>query len=374
MTSQRPILIMAGGTGGHVYPALAVADDLRQRGWPVIWLGTRQGIESRLVPPTGIPMEWLPVAGLRGKRLLQRVAGIPRLLMSLVQAARVMARCRPAVVLGMGGFVTGPGGLMARLFGVPLCIHEQNSVAGLTNRLLGRIANQVLEAFPGSFPANSRASKKAVLTGNPVRIDISEIAAPAERLSGRSGALRLLVVGGSLGAQQLNQTVPQALAKLAGAIEVRHQTGPDKLEQTRALYEQAGVEGDVRAYLDDMCEAYNWADLVLCRAGAITVAELANAGLASILVPYPYAVDDHQTGNAAWLCDNGAAEMISDASLNADWLAGRLQAYQDDRQQLLQMAENARALARPDAARQVADICLHSIGTHVAGSESDHDG
>jgi len=373
MTRQRPILIMAGGTGGHVYPALAVADDLRERGWPVIWLGTRQGIESRLVPSTGIPMEWLPVAGLRGKRMLQRLAGIPRLFMSLVQAARVMARCRPAVVLGMGGFVTGPGGLMARLFGVPLCIHEQNSVAGLTNRLLGRIANHVLEAFPDSFPANSRARKKAVLTGNPVRTDISEIAAPAERMEGRSGVLRLLVVGGSLGAQQLNQTVPLALAKLDGAIEVRHQTGPNKLEQTLEMYRQAGVSGDVRAYLDDMCESYSWADLVLCRAGAITIAELANAGLASILVPYPHAVDDHQTGNAAWLCNNGAAEMISDSALNADWLAERIQAYKNDRTQLLQMAENARALARPDAARQVADICLQNIAMHESGSESEHD-
>jgi len=373
MSHQRPILIMAGGTGGHVYPALAVANDLRERGWPVIWLGTRQGIESRLVPPTGIPIEWLPVAGLRGKRLLQRLAGIPRLFMSLVQAARVMARCKPIVVLGMGGFVTGPGGLMARLFGVPLCIHEQNSVAGLTNRLLGRVANQVLEAFPGSFPANSHARKKAVLTGNPVRTDISELVAPAERLANRSGALRLLVVGGSLGAQQLNQVVPQALEKLTDAVDVRHQTGPDKLEQTQALYKQAGVKGDVRAYLDDMCEAYNWADLVLCRAGAITVAELANAGLASILVPYPHAVDDHQTGNAAWLCDNGAAEMIADTSLNADWLAGRLQAYKDDRKQLLQMADNARALARPDAARRVADICLYISGADMAESEPGHD-
>ncbi|HED17503.1 MAG TPA: undecaprenyldiphospho-muramoylpentapeptide beta-N-acetylglucosaminyltransferase [Gammaproteobacteria bacterium] len=373
MSNQRPILIIAGGTGGHVYPALAVADDLRQRGWPVIWLGTRQGIESRLVPPTGIPIEWLPVAGLRGKRLLQRLAGIPRLFMSLIQAARVMARCRPVAVLGMGGFVTGPGGLMARLFGVPLCIHEQNSVAGLTNRLLGRIANQVLEAFPDSFPDNSRARKKAVLTGNPVRTDISEIEAPAERLAARCDVLRLLVVGGSLGAQQLNQTVPQALAQLAIRIEVRHQTGPDKLEQTQAMYKQAGVKGDVRAYLDDMCEAYSWADIVLCRAGAITVAELANAGLASILVPYPHAVDDHQTGNAAWLCNNGAAEMIADSSLNADWLAGRLQLYADDRKKILQMAVNARVLARPDAARRVADICLHSFGAEGAGPEAGHD-
>ncbi len=368
MTGQRPILIMAGGTGGHVYPALAVADDLRQRGWPVIWLGTRQGIEARLVPPTGITIEWLPVAGLRGKRLLQRLAGIPRLLFSLLQAARVMLRRRPMVVLGMGGFATGPGGLMARLFGVPLCIHEQNSVAGLTNRLLGRIANRVLEAFPHSFPAGSRAANKAIHTGNPVRTDINLIEQPAERMANRSGALRLLVVGGSLGAQQLNRVVPQALANLDITIEVRHQTGPDKLDQTLELYRQAGVEADVLAYLDDMCDAYNWADLVLCRAGAITVAELANAGLASILVPYPYAVDDHQTGNAAWLCDNDAAEMIRDAELNADWLSGRLQVYHNHRGRLLQMAENARALSRPDAARAVADICLDCAGVQATAS------
>ncbi|MDQ2695681.1 MAG: undecaprenyldiphospho-muramoylpentapeptide beta-N-acetylglucosaminyltransferase, partial [Pseudomonadota bacterium] len=291
MTDEAPVMIMAGGTGGHVFPALAVAEWLRRRDVPVVWMGTRRGLEATLVPKAGIPVEWIGVAGLRSSGWRRGLMAPVMLAQALGQAAVALGRCRPRVVLGMGGFVSGPGGLMAWLRRIPLVIHEQNAVAGLTNRWLARFADQVLEAFPDSFPA----ARHARCTGNPVRQAIADLLPPAARFAGRRGPARLLVVGGSQGALALNQLVPQALARLPERPEVWHQAGGRLLEAARTAYAQAGVSARLEPFIDDMAGAYGWADLVLCRAGALTVAELAAAGVGAVLVPFPYAVDDHQT-------------------------------------------------------------------------------
>lgn len=348
-----PVLIMAGGTGGHVYPGLAVARELLEHGVEVVWMGTRAGIEARVVPAAGIPVEWVPVAGVRGKGWRRRLAAPFMVARAVWHALGVMRRLRPRAVLGMGGFVAGPGGVAAWLARRPLCIHEQNAVAGLTNRLLARIARRVACAFPAAFPG-----RRVVVTGNPVREEIAALPAPAERWAGRRGPLRLLVLGGSLGAQALNLTVPAALGRLpaGGRPLVRHQTGRGKLEETRAAYAEAGVEGELEEFLEEMAEAYGWADLVVCRAGALTISELAAAGVGALLVPYPHAVDDHQTRNGAWLVEAGAARMIDQRELDAERLAAELAAL--DRPALLAMAEAARAVARPNAAAELAEICL----------------
>lgn len=351
------IVIMAGGTGGHVFPALAVAQELQRRGAEVSWLGTRHGIEAELVPQAGIAIDYITIAGLRGKGALGWLLAPLRLLRALWQALLVLRRRAPAAVLGLGGFASGPGGVAAWLQRRPLLIHEQNAVPGLTNRLLARIAYRVLEGFPGTFAG-------ALATGNPVRAAIVGAAAPAERFAGRSGALRLLVVGGSLGAMALNETVPAALALLPAGQrpQVRHQSGKRHLAALQEFYRNAGVEAELLPFIDDMAAAYAWADLVVCRSGALTVGELAAVGVASILVPFPHAVDDHQTRNAAYLVDAGAAELVGQEQLNAQRLAAQLQVYVDDaaagRKRLLAMAEAARALARPDATALVAEQCL----------------
>ena len=355
--TTRPILIMAGGTGGHVFPALAVARELRAQGAEVVWLGTRLGLEARVVPEAGFPVAWIRVSGLRGKALGQRLLAPFMLALALLQSLWVMVKLRPAAVLGMGGFVTGPGGLMAWLLRRPLVIHEQNSVAGLTNRWLAPLARQVLVGFPGALPG-------ALHTGNPVRTDIADLPVPEERLERHVGAPRLLVLGGSLGAQALNETLPQAIARLPGSLrpEVWHQTGVRHLDAGRAAYAAAGVPARVEAFVDDMAAAYGWADLVVCRAGALTVAELAAAGIGAILVPYPHAVDDHQTGNARYLADQGAALLLPQPALDAARLAELLQSLFGDRQRLRAMAQQARALAQPAAAQQVAQACLAAAG------------
>ncbi len=355
------IAVMAGGTGGHVFPALAVAERLREQGARVFWIGTRRGMESRLVPEHGFDMEWIRIEGLRGK-------GVARLLMApwmigaaIWQAARILLRRRPAVVLGMGGFAAGPGGLAARLLGVPLVIHEQNFVPGLTNQWLARIATGVFEAFPGSFPK----ARAAHACGNPVRQGIIDLPAPCERLARRyaepdAATPRLLILGGSLGAQVLNETVPQALAALPDAIrpKVRHQAGERTLDMAREAYRTAGVEARIAPFIQDMADAYGWADLVVCRAGALTVSELAAAGVASVLVPYPHAVDDHQVGNARYLADVGAARLVIQRDLTASALKAMLEELLGDRERLLAMAEAARACALPDATTRIADACL----------------
>jgi UDP-N-acetylglucosamine--N-acetylmuramyl-(pentapeptide) pyrophosphoryl-undecaprenol N-acetylglucosamine transferase len=347
---------MAGGTGGHVFPALALAQMLREKAIDVVWLGTQRGLEARVVPAAGIPIEWLSVGGLRGKGFLTLLAAPFRLAMALTQALRVMWRHRPIVVVGLGGFVTGPGGVAAWLTGRPLVIHEQNAIAGFTNRCLSHIAREVLEAFPNSFGRDVKA--RAI--GNPVRGDISAVPPPAERFAARSGVIRILVIGGSQGAARLNAVVPFALARLAGSMsfDVRHQAGERWIEAGRQSYASAGVRADVRPFIEDMAEAYGWADLVICRSGALTVSELAAVGVGAILVPFPAAVDDHQTYNAQYLVHEGAALLIADRALTPERLAGELQQLCAGRGKLLAMAERARLLAKPHATDELAASCL----------------
>ncbi len=354
----QPVMIMAGGTGGHVFPALAVAGLLRERR-EVVWLGTARGIEARLVPAAGYAVEWIEVEGLRGKGLARWFAAPVSLLRALRQARGALRRRRPGVVLGCGGFASGPGGLAAWLAGTPLVIHEQNAVAGLTNRWLARFAARIAEGFPGSFPAR----RHAVYVGNPVRPEIAALPPPRERFAGREGPLRLFVFGGSQGAAALNRLVPEAIRLLPAARRpiVLHQTGSRDCEATAAAYRAAGIEAQVRAFIDDMAAAYASADLVVSRAGALTVAELAAAGCAAILVPFPAAVDDHQTKNAAWLGRAGAAQVVSEIGLTAAELANRLATlWSGGRTQLLAMADAARALAVTDAAERVAALCLEA--------------
>lgn len=359
--SGAPVLIMAGGTGGHVFPALAVARALRLRNEEVIWLGTERGLEARVVPAEGIPVEWIRVQGLRGKGLLSWLLAPLRLLVAVADACRVVRRCRPKVVLGMGGYTAGPGGLAAWLLRRPLVIHEQNAVAGLTNRLLAGFAREVLQAFPGAFSA----SVKTRVTGNPVRADIASLPPPAQRFAGRSGPLRLLVLGGSQGARALNETVAGAVALLPPGQrpEIRHQAGEATRPVAEAAYRAAGVEACVHPFISDMAEAYGWADLVLARSGALTVAELAAAGVGALLVPFPAAVDDHQTRNAAFLVDAGAATLLPQAELTSERLAAELRAYLDRPELRLDRAERARALAMPQATDTIVGICLAAAGS-----------
>lgn len=350
MSAAKRVLIMAGGTGGHVFPALAIAEVLRAEGVQVDWLGTQQGIEARLVPAAGFPLHAVSVSGLRGKGRAALLKAPFQLLRALWESLRLLQRLRPDAVLGMGGFTAGPGGLAAFLLRKPLIIHEQNAIAGTTNRLLSRLATRVLTAFPDALP-------KATQLGNPVRDSIAALPVPAERGVGQRQPLRLLVLGGSLGAQALNQALPAAVAMTQLALDVRHQTGSRDADAVRAAYAEAGVAAEVAPFIDDMAEVYAWADLAVCRAGALTMAELAAAGLAAVLVPYPHAIDDHQTHNAAWLVQAGAAELLPQSTLTADSLAAVLKRLLADPALLRQRAERARALARPEAARAVAAVC-----------------
>ena len=357
MSVKRPIMVMAGGTGGHVFPALAVADFLRQQGESIVWMGTRNGIESRLVPEAGIPIEWLEVQGLRGKGVLALALAPFKLIQACWQAMSILRRNRPRAVLGMGGFAAGPGGLMAWVLRIPLIIHEQNAVIGLTNKLLKGLAR--ISFF--AFPQPAKGISNAVVVGNPVRADILAIADPQTRLLGREQKkLRLLVVGGSLGARTLNEVVPAAIAQLAveQRPEIRHQCGERHLQSCQALYQQHQVTAEVTAFVKDMKQAYEWADLVICRAGALTVSELAAAGMASILVPYPYAVDDHQYLNATYLQQAGAAELLRDHELNAEHLQVLIARFSTNRDQILQMSTRARSMAFTDATEQVAQGIL----------------
>lgn len=356
--SARPIMIMAGGTGGHVFPGLAVAESLRADQRDVIWLGTRRGLEARLVPQHGIDIEWVSIAGIRRRGLLAWLLAPFRVGLAVLQVLGALRRCRPGAVLGMGGFVSGPGGIAAWLTRRPLLIHEQNAIAGTTNRILARFANQVFEAFPGSFPASIQAE----CVGNPVRSDIAELPSPAERMNQASQRrARLLVLGGSQGAQTLNRILPVAVAKLVEQPEIVHQTGKG-IEEARALYAELGVAADLRAFIDDMAEAYAWADLVVARAGALTIAELTAAGVGAILVPYPYAVDDHQTKNAAHFVAAGAGLLLAEHELDAQRLGERLAGLLADRAALLRMAERAREQARPYAASRLAQACCRWAG------------
>lgn len=345
------LLVMAGGTGGHIYPGIAVAETLRERGWHIAWMGNAEGMEGRLIPPRGYDCAWIQFGALRGKGLLRRVLLPFNLARGVWQAWRALRRVRPDVVLGMGGYISFPGGVMARLMGIPLILHEQNSVAGLANKVLAVIASRVLCGFP-------QVLRGSVWTGNPVRRDIAALAEPAQRYAARGDKpLRVLVVGGSLGAQALNSVVPQALALLPALRRpsVVHQAGGKQLESLQRAYREAGVTGDLLDFIENMADHYAEADLVICRAGALTIAELAAVGVASVLVPFPHAVDDHQTANAQFLVKAGAAQIVPQSALTPERLAACL--AQMDRAGLLAQATEARKLARPDAAAEVAGVC-----------------
>lgn len=354
------VLIMAGGTGGHVFPALAVADTLQARGVEVVWMGTRHGLEAELVPRAGYPMEWISIAGFRGKGLGNWLKAPFKLGVALLQALSILRRQQPAAVLGLGGFVSAPGGLGAWLLRRPLLIHEQNAIAGTANRLLAHLACRVMEAFPGAFPA----AMTAECTGNPVREAIERLPEPHARLQGRRGSLRLLVLGGSQGARVFNELLPRALTLLAPEArpQIWHQCGPRQWEGAVAAYRAAGVEVRLVPFIEDMAEAYAWADLVLCRAGALTVTELMAAGIGSLLVPFPFAIDDHQRANARYLVEAGAAFLLPEKTLTAQQLAAEIARLGADRSALMSMAEAARQLHRGGAARRVAERCLEVAG------------
>jgi UDP-N-acetylglucosamine--N-acetylmuramyl-(pentapeptide) pyrophosphoryl-undecaprenol N-acetylglucosamine transferase len=357
---SAPVIIMAGGTGGHVFPALAVAKVLRERGIPVVWLGVPDSMEARLVPANGFPIEWVRVRGIRGKGLKALALAPLRIASAVIAAARVMRRVKPRAVLGAGGYVSGPGGIAAWLLRIPLLIHEQNAIAGLTNRWLARFATRVLEAFPGSFGPGV----PALNVGNPVRADIASLAEPKLRFADRGPRARLLVFGGSQGAQRLNAMVPEALSRLdpARRPEVRHQAGERGLEAARAAYLRCRVEAEVSAFIDDMAAAYAWADLALCRAGAMTVAELQAAGLGALLVPFAAATDDHQTKNAEAMVRIGAGRILAERDLTPDSLSERIAELTASRPRLLEMAGAARAARNVDAAARLADLCLAAGG------------
>jgi UDP-N-acetylglucosamine--N-acetylmuramyl-(pentapeptide) pyrophosphoryl-undecaprenol N-acetylglucosamine transferase len=357
MSRPYTLMVMAGGTGGHVYPAIAVADALHAQGWQIVWLATEGGMENRLIADKPYEKAMMTMQGVRGKGVMGWLTLPVKLARAFSQARAAIKQYQPHVVLGMGGFAAFPGGVMAKLAGVPLVIHEQNSVAGLTNKVLAKIAHRVLTGFPNALGA------KGEMVGNPVREGISGLPTPEQRFAEHHGVLRVLVVGGSLGAVALNTLLPKAFAQLPlnARPQIIHQSGEKQIEALKKAYADAGVAADCRAFIHDMAEVYAWADLVICRAGALTVAELANVGAASILVPFPFAVDDHQTTNAAYLAQAGAAQLIQQRDLNIAQLAALLQTL--DRATCLQMAQKARALARPQATRQVAAVCQQLAGT-----------
>jgi UDP-N-acetylglucosamine--N-acetylmuramyl-(pentapeptide) pyrophosphoryl-undecaprenol N-acetylglucosamine transferase len=353
MSAQSPVLIMAGGTGGHIFPGLAVAETLRAQGVPVVWLGAAGGMETKVVPAHGIELHTVAVGGLRGKGMKTRLTAPFMLARALLSSLSVLRRLKPRSVLSMGGYVAGPGGIAARLLHRPLLVHEQNRVAGFTNRKLAAHAQRVMAGFADVLP-------NAEWVGNPVRGAISSLPLPAQRLAGHTGKPRLLVLGGSLGARALNLSVPQALASMPAEQrpEVLHQCGNRGIDEARKTYADAGVDAQIVPFMEDMAGTYAWADLAVCRAGALTLAELTACGLGAVLVPFPHAVDDHQTRNAEALVAAGAAELIQERDLNTQDLAQRLSALLNDRTKLLAMAEAARTLAKPNAAADIARACV----------------
>ena len=344
----KRIVIMAGGTGGHIFPALAVAQFLQNQGWQVSWLGTKAGLESRVIPENGIEIDWLSVSGLRGKGLLSKFTAIFKLAKSCIEAAKILKQRKPNIVLGMGGFVAAPGGLMAKMLGIPLIIHEQNRVVGTTNRLLAKIATKVLQGFPNSFAPKF----KAICTGNPLREMLKQI--PPSPLQ-KGGLLNILVVGGSQGAKALNETVPNAISLLKNSVQVRHQTGAAMQNEVAEKYKTLNLNAEASAFIEDMAAAYSWADLIICRAGAMTISEVAAMGIPAIFIPLPNAIDDHQTANAKYLSESGAAILLKQSDLTAENLA----------QQIEKLCENlperraiSQTLAYLNATETVAQICI----------------
>ena len=357
MSARQPmVVVMAGGTGGHIFPGLAVAQALSARGVRVGWLGADGGMETRLVPQHGVAIDTIAVKGVRGKGIATLLSAPLRILRAVRDAARVLRTRQPDAVVSFGGYAAGPGGIAARIAGIPLLVHEQNRAAGMTNKALAKVAKQVLVGFPQTFA-------KETLVGNPVRAQIASIAPPAARDFGHAGPLRLLVLGGSQGARALNNAVPKAVAALGLPVEILHQAGEKMLDDARKAYADAGVAADVQPFIADMAAAYAHADLVVCRAGALTLAELCAVGVGSVLVPFPQAVDDHQTRNAEYLVERGAAVLLPQGEDLAARLQPVLAALIADPGKRLAMAEAARSLAMPDAADRVADAVLATI-TH----------
>lgn len=355
MMTSPTILIMAGGTGGHIMPGLAVADVLRDRGWTVRWLGHPEKMEGQIVPARGYELAPLRFAGLRGRGLRAKAVAPFLLMRALWQAWGHFSKIRPNVVLGMGGYVSFPGGVVSALRARPLVLHEQNAIAGMANKVLARISKRVLAGFPGALVG-------AEVVGNPVRHEVVALEDPLQRYSQRTGALRLLVVGGSLGATALNNMLPEAIARLPESRrpEILHQSGAQHLDALKLAYQQAVVRAECVAFIDNMADALGQADILICRAGAMTVAEVAAAGVAALFVPYPHAVDDHQTANARFLSDDGSAWLMQQESMTAaglsEWLGLR------NRQELAAVAQRARVHARPLAAQRIANICEELVG------------
>jgi UDP-N-acetylglucosamine--N-acetylmuramyl-(pentapeptide) pyrophosphoryl-undecaprenol N-acetylglucosamine transferase len=363
------ILIMAGGTGGHVFPALACARELMARGLRVEWLGSVRGIENELIPQAGIQLHRIPVAGLRGKNLLTLLLAPWHLVKALFAAYKVIDQIKPVCLLGMGGFAAGPGGLVAWLMRRPLIIHEQNAVAGTTNRLLARLSERVLSAYSNVLP-------HAEVVGNPVRKDISQLSKPAQRFASRTDALRILILGGSLGAAAINAVLPKTVALLSNKLlsknlrlEIRHQAGRQHAETVQQAYRAENIVADVQPFISDMAEAYGWADVVICRAGALTMAELSAAGVGAICIPYPHAIDDHQTENARCFTEKGAGVLLPQTELSVDRLVALLETN-SSRETLLAWAEAARSLAKIDATDRVASICMEAAFLYQAKQES----
>jgi UDP-N-acetylglucosamine--N-acetylmuramyl-(pentapeptide) pyrophosphoryl-undecaprenol N-acetylglucosamine transferase len=345
------LMVMAGGTGGHVYPAMAVADYMKEHGWNIVWLCTEGGMENKLIEGKDYKKAMMTMRGVRGKGLMGWLLLPVKLATAFKQSAGAIRQHQPNVVLGMGGFAAFPGGLMAKLLGKPLVIHEQNSIAGLTNKTLSLFANQVLAAFPSAF------GERAQLVGNPVRYEITQLVSPQQRYNARTGKLKLLVVGGSLGAQALNEVLPKALAALPeNTFEIVHQAGEKHIAALQANYQTASVAAETKAFIHNMADMYAWADVVICRAGALTVAELACVGVASVLVPFPHAVDDHQTYNAKYLSDAGAAKLIQQSEFSVAKATEILRGL--TREICLGMAIKAKQLAKPEATATVAKICM----------------
>ena len=350
--SQKRFLIMAGGTGGHVYPALSVANELRSRGHDVSWIGTDRGIESRLVPEADIQLHKVSVAGIRGKGLMSKLKGILGLFRAIAQSKVIVKKVSPNAMIGFGGFVAGPGGVAAKLSRVPLAIHEQNARAGSTNKILARFANTVLTAFPNAL-------QNAEVVGNPVRPELVGITPPVERAKSKQGSLRLLILGGSLGATYLNDTVARALAMIPSENRplVRHQCGNKWLDECNKAYREAQVDAEVMPYIEDMAEAYSWADFLICRSGAMTVSEVAVAGVPALFVPFPYAIDDHQTANANWLVDQDSAECIQQSELTPELMKVAIERFMRSRASLVEMGERSHRVAITNAASRIADCC-----------------
>lgn len=355
------VLIMAGGTGGHIFPGLAVAEVLRKRNVPVRWLGAEGGMETRTVPAAGIDLDVVAITGLRGKGLMRWVKMPFMLLRAVWHARRLLEANRPSCAVSFGGYAAAPGGIAAWTKGIPVLVHEQNRIPGMTNRLLTRFARKILQGFPGTFPQDT----SAIDSGNPVRHEVAAIADPQTRLAGRSGPVRVLITGGSQGAQVLNTVVPGALKLLSPtvSIEIRHQAGAKRVNEALEAYKEADINADIQPFISNMAEAYTWADLVICRSGALTVAEIAAAGVASVLVPFAYAVDDHQTRNAEYLADAGAAVILAQSTLEPQILADTLKPLLSDREVLLTMATAARSKALPDAAEKVVEACQEWVSS-----------